>query len=76
MTRFLLFMAACVAVVAAAWHLSRPVCTDMLRKWDTLQESLMDCREDPDCYLTPADLERVRELAPRVQACEARGAEE
>lgn len=70
------FLAAgCLAVVALAYKLDARTCTDTLRQWDRLQESLMDCREDPDCYITPADLERVRELAPRVQACEGRAEE-
>ena len=76
MKQFLLFLAACIAVVAASWQQSRGNCSGILRQWDAHQAVLMDCREDPDCYITPADLERVRALAPQVQACEAREAGE
>ena len=68
--------AGCLAVVALAYKLDARTCTDTLRQWDAHQAVLMDCREDPDCYITPADLERVRALAPQVQACEAREAGE
>jgi len=64
-----------IAIIVASLALLPTDCDITLRKWDSLQESLMDCREDPDCYITPADLERVRELAPRVQACEGRAEE-
>jgi hypothetical protein len=47
-------------------------CPARLARWDALQVTLADCREDPDCYITPADLERVRTLAPAVVECEDR----
>jgi hypothetical protein len=68
------FLALVVALVPLMTH--KQSCDIALRQWDSLQESLMDCREDPDCYITPADLERVREMAPRVQACEGRAGDE
>jgi len=73
-------VAAAVAGAVFLWIVTGALaishCQHTLRAWDAHQEVLMDCREDPDCYITPADLERVRELAPQVQACEAREAGE
>lgn len=51
-----------------------PTCADTFKDWDRVQTIIMDCREDPDCYLTPAHLERVRDLAPLVAECEKREA--
>jgi len=74
--RNLVVIAAASAMIAALTAtIARALpsdCEIALRDWDAHQAVLMDCREDPDCYITPADLERVRDLAPRVQACEGR----
>ena len=47
-----------------------PTCADTFKEWDRVQTLIMDCRADPDCYVTSAHLERVRDLAPRVAECE------
>lgn len=66
----------CLAIVFLIRQCDTLNCRDYYRAWDRLQYNIADCREDPDCYLTLADLERVRELAPHVAACELREGKE
>jgi hypothetical protein len=69
--RLYLLGSAAVAILIVMILAARPeACAETLREWDQFQTVLMDCREDPDCYLAPADIERLRAMAPRVSECE------
>lgn len=72
----LAWLAAGAMLAIVAWLLDDggPTCADTFKEWDRVQTLIMDCREDPDCYVTSAHLERVRDMAPLVAECEKREA--